>query len=381
MKLIYIANVRMPTEKAHGIQIMKMCKAFASHFEVELVLPWRFNHIKKDPFDYYGVKKSFSIKKLPSLDLIPTGVPKIGFWIQSISFAKWVFWYLLFKKTDLIYSRDPGILFFPSFFKKNIVVEIHQFPRCFYLYQRVFRRARRIIVITQKLKELFVQKGIPADKILVAPDGVDLEEFNIEQSQEQCRCQLNLPLDTKIIGYVGQLKTMETEKGIGCLIKALKILKKNNPSIALCLVGGQQSDILKYQELTKRLGLTKQDVIFTGQVQHHLIPFYLKSFDVLVMPFPWTKHYAYYMSPLKMFEYMASQRPIIASDLPSIREILDKRNAILIKPGNLQSLAEGITNALRNPDFSAKISQQAFEDVRNYTWTKRAQKIIDFINL
>ena len=371
MKLIYIANSRIPTEKAHGLQIMKMCQAFTlADLEVNLVVPWRFNRIKKDPFNYYVVKRNFKIRKLPCLDLIPLSIPYLGFWIQSISFAVSVCFYLIFKKANYIYSRDFLPLFFLSFFKKNLIYEAHSFPEHFWLYQGILGRVKRLVVITQRLKEFYQEKGITQGKILVAPDGVDLEEFNIKKSQEECRGKLNLPLDKKIIGYVGQLKTMRMKKGIDDLIRATRIVGH-----ALCLVGGQQSDIIEYKKLAKGL-----NIIFVGQVQHKLIPYYLKSFDVLVMPFPQAKHYLYYMSPLKMFEYMAVQRPIVASDLPSIREILNENNAVLVQPDNPQSLARGIKLALENTDFSAKISRQAFEDVQKYTWSKRAQNIIEFIN-
>ena len=337
MKLIYLSNSRLPTERAHGIQIMKMCEAFAAAgLKVELIVPWRFNKIKENPFDYYGVKKSFRIKKLPSLDLMLLGLPKIGFWIQNWSFAKLVFFCLLFAKAEIIYSRDILPLFFLSYFKKNLIYEAHTFPKRFSLYKGLFRRIKAIVVITKELKNLFVKNGITPDKILVAPDGVDLEEFNIKEFQEECRRKLNLPLDKKIIGYVGQLKTMGMEKGIGCLIKALGLLKKDNPSITLCLVGGRESDIVEYKKMANGL-----NAIFVRQVQHKLIPYYLRSFDVLAMLFPWTKHFAYYMSPLKMFEYMTAQRPIVASDLPSIREVLNKNSAVLVKPNNSQSLARG----------------------------------------
>jgi glycosyltransferase involved in cell wall biosynthesis len=380
MKLIYITNARIPTEKAHGIQIMKMCQTFAvTGLEVELVVPWRFNKIKKDPFDYYSIRKNFRIKKLPSLDIIPLGIPKICFWIQNLTFALSVFFYLILKKTDIIYSRDLFSLWLLSFFKKNIIYEAHTFPGHFFLYKRVFQKAKAVITITQKLKELLVEQDIPANKILVAPDGVDLKEFDIRESQEQCRQKLNLPLDRKIVGYVGQLKTMEMEKGIGCLIKVLKILKENNPLITLCLVGGQESDIVGYKKMASKMNLTN-NILFIGQVRHCLIPYYLKSFDILVMPFPWIKHYAYYMSPLKMFEYMAAQKPIVASDLPSIREILSEKSAILVKPDSPQDLAKAINQTLKNPDFSAKISEQAYQDVQEYTWQKRVKKILNFIN-
>ncbi|MBU1557858.1 hypothetical protein KKC45_02755 [Patescibacteria group bacterium] len=115
MKITYIANIRIPTEKAHGIQIMKMCEAFANEgHNVELIVPKRINNLKKNPFRYYGVQENFKIKKLPTLDLIKFG--KIGFFIQSISFAKFTLFFTLFKKTDLVYSRDELPLWFLSFF-------------------------------------------------------------------------------------------------------------------------------------------------------------------------------------------------------------------------------------------------------------------------
>ena len=91
VRLFYIQNIRIPTEKAHGIQIMKMCQAFGLHHDVEvtLIAPKRFNKIKKDPFDYYGVTKSFKLRKLPCLDLVPLDkyIGRLGLWITSVSFA------------------------------------------------------------------------------------------------------------------------------------------------------------------------------------------------------------------------------------------------------------------------------------------------------
>jgi glycosyltransferase involved in cell wall biosynthesis len=97
------------------------------------------------------------------------------------------------------------------------------------------------------------------------------------------------------------------------------------------------------------------------------------------MPFPKTEHYAYYMSPLKLFEYMASKRPIVASDLPSIREILNEQNSVLVEPDNPEKLAEGIKRILADNNFAEKISNQAFQDVQQYTWQKRVEQILGFV--
>ena len=77
---------------------------------------------------------------------------------------------------------------------------------------------------------------------------------------------------------------------------------------------------------------------------------------------------------------MASKRPIVASDLPSIREILNEGNAILVQPDNPQGLAEGIRKVLENKNLAEKISARAFRDVQNYTWQKRAENILEFIS-
>ncbi len=383
MRLIYIANARLPTEKAHGIQIMKMCQAFSlAGVEVELIVPWRFNKIKKDPFDYYGIKKNFKIKTLPSIDLIPLGLSKIGFWIQSITFATSVFFYLIFKKVDIIYSRDLFSLWFLSFFRKNLVYEAHTFPRHLFLYGRVFKKTKMIIVITQKLKELFIQQGVISDKILVAPDGVDLKDFNIKESQEKCRRKLNLsrttfgekvarnlPLDKKIVLYTGHLYEW---KGVQTLAKAAKFLEEN---VLIIFVGGTEEDISKFKTQNSKL----KNILIAGHWPHSEIPYWLKAADVLVLPNSGKEEISKkWTSPIKMFEYMASKRPIIASDLPSIKEILNENNAILVEPDNSKELAEGIKKVLRNSQLSAKISNQAFGDAQEYTWQKRAENILEF---
>jgi len=117
-------------------------------------------------------------------------------------------------------------------------------------------------------------------------------------------------------------------------------------------------------------------VPFRSQAQ---LAVYQKAFDILLMPFPPNEHYTFYMSPLKMFEYMASGRPIVTSDLPSVREILNENNAIFVKPEDPEDLARGIKTALEDKELAQRVSQQAFEDVQFYTWTKRAERIVRFI--
>jgi len=170
------------------------------------------------------------------------------------------------------------------------------------------------------------------------------------------------------------LKTLGMEKGIDTMLIALAHLKKN---ISLLLVGGSDSDIQFYKNLADSLGVLSR-VRFVGKVSHNEIPTYLKACDVLVAPFPENEHYSYFMSPLKIFEYMASKRPMVVSDLPSIREVLSENNAMLVTPGNAEALTLGIEQVLGNASLAEKLSGNAFSNSVQYTWEKRAHAILTF---
>ncbi len=371
MNIIYIANARIPTEKAHGIQIMKMCEAFANAgAELELVLPWRFNPVKQDPFEYYGVRNNFKITKIPSLDLVRFG--KIGFWIQSLSFACFVFWYALFKKTDIIYSRDEVPLLFLSLFKKNLVFEIHKLPKSHLKSFAYLLKKTKKIISTNKWKKDFISDrfGANPDKVLVCPNGIDLKEFSVNLSKKEARERLDFPRDKKNVLYTGHLYEW---KGAHILARAVSLSGEN---IMAVFVGGTDSDIAKFK---KKYG-NSANIEILGRKPHSEIPLYLKAADALVLPnVPATRESEFETSPIKLFEYMASGTPIVASDLPSIREILNESNAVLVEPDNAKALAEGIKKILNDEGLAGKISRQAFADVQKHTWQKRAERILRFL--
>ncbi len=379
-QLFYLVNQRLPTEKAYGLQISKTCEALAQKgIEVKLVYPFRINPVKEDLFSYYGVKKNFRIKKIPAIDFyLPGKSDKLSFFIKSFISAVFVTFYAIFYRADFIYSRDELPLYFLSFFKKNIFFEAHRFSKSravIRFYRRFKELNLKIIVITNNLKNEFVKFGFGPENILVAPDAVDLEEFDIDVSKEEVRKKLNLPPDKILIGYVGQLRTMGMKKGVDFAIESIKFLPKD---CTLVLVGGIKKDIDYYKKLSEKENLNER-ILFVGRIKHNLIPVYLKAFDILIMPFPNIQHYAFYMSPLKLFEYMASKRPIVATDLPTVREVLNEENSVLVKSENLSGFVAGIKKILENSDLAEKISRNAFKDVQNYTWQKRAEKILEFI--
>jgi len=386
-KLLYIANLRLPTEKAYGIQIAKMCEAFAAQtnmeekMEVELVAPRRKNNIKEDFFDYYSVRKNLKFKRIWAPDFyLPGFLDKIAVFIKNTISALGLAFYAFRKKPDIIYSRDELPLYFLSFFKNNLIFEAHRFSKSRNsFYKRFINKNFKVVVITGKLKEDFIKIGFKPENILLAPDGVDLAEFDIDISKGDARIRVGLPSDKKIAMYAGHLFEW---KGAGTLLHAAKLifnsqfLVSENSKILFVFVGGTEHDIKEFRKKTERLN----NILILGHKPHKDIPFFLKAADVLILPNSAKEELPrYYTSPLKLFEYMASGRPIIASDLPSIREILNQKNSLLVEPDNIGHLAEAVTKIINDPAKSDQHARKALEDVKSYTWKNRVIKILNFI--
>ncbi len=369
-KIIYVANTRLPTEMAHGLQIMKMCEAFVKNgAELELVVPLRFRISelgKRDPFRYYRVEKIFKIKKIFCFDLTPLNrfLGPFSSLTQALSFSFFVSMYLFFNRADIIYSRDRFSLFFIN--KKNVVFEVHKIPKSLSL-----KGVDKIITISRGIKHDLVKKGIK-NKILVVPDAIDLEDFRIEESKKECRRKLNLPANKKIVLYTGHLYKW---KGVETLALASKFL---GDDILVVIVGGIKWYLSNFKKFVKKNRL--DNVLVLGHQDYSKIPYYLKAADCLVLTgTKKSKISRKYTSPMKMFEYMASRTVIAVSDLDSFKEVLNQNNSILVEPDNPRALAKRITQILNDSNSANKISKQAYKDIQSYTWDNRAKEILKFI--
>lgn len=397
MKLVYVANARIPSEKANAYQILQMCQALAEvGLEVELVYPRRRPFASEGEIEkYYGFIPRFRLTARPCLDLQPEAsrfgslsLPyQLAFLIQSWTFVRSVTSYLGQSGADVFYSRDlyslRALMGSKKQNRRRFFYEAHSVPKRpwgRWLARSVLQRIAGIVVLTGYLKERYIALGISPERILVAPDGVDLRRFQIEGSPQEIRSMLGLPRDQKIIGYVGRFHTMGMEKGMTELIRAFALTNSHRINSALCLVGGPEVWMPRFVDQAQRAGVDPGRIIMVKTVPPAQIPLYLRALDVCVMPSPANEFFSYYTSPLKLFEYMAAGRAIVATDLPSIREILQHgRNAILVRPGDPHALAEGILTLLENPELAQRISQQAARDVVQYSWENRAKRILSFV--
>jgi glycosyltransferase involved in cell wall biosynthesis len=379
MKLIYLFNGRLPTEKAHGLQIAKMCEAFAeAGNQVTLLSSYRLNPIKKDIFSFYGLKKNFKYHQVVGLDLSWLA-EKIFYHIQTLSSALLLVLYAQRYRGEgvIFYARDYWTLFFLCVFGAHPVAEIHDYrfskPKSFLWF--VFNKSRKVIVNSKGTKaSLLEHYKFPESKILVAPNGVDLESFRLSETQEQARNELGLPTGI-VIGYTGRLETAGMDKGVGLLIEAMSLMEHN--SSILCIVGGPDSHVKYFKEKTQKLGLAGR-VIFTGQVAHALIPKYLRAIDVVVIPLASGQH-ALTTSPLKLFEYLAAGKAIVASDLPGLRDVVGSDDVLFFKPGDAHDLVAQLDKVISNPSLASELAQNSLKRAEQYSWLVRAQAIKKFI--
>jgi glycosyltransferase involved in cell wall biosynthesis len=375
MKLFYLANIRIPTEKAHGVAIVKACEAFAkAGAETTLVVPRRRTPIKKTVFEAYSVEQAFSVVFLPTLDLIREKGGAIFFRIQTLTFQLSLICFLLFSdRKTILYTRDSDLLSLCSLGYK-VVFECHLIHGNRKVFFTLARRAHRIVVISQALKNAFIEAGFSPESVLVAPSGVDLSIFDIDISKEEARRQLDLPHQGFIGVYTGNFTTMGEDKGISDIVKALP----HSPQVTFVAVGGSEKDMARYLKQAEELRVSDR-VIFRGSTTQQNLALYQKAADVLLMPFPDTPHYRNHMSPVKMFEYMVSRRPIIASDLPTIREVLNSENAVIVPAGNPVSLASTLGEIRLHPAHSNTLAERAFKDAQVYSWTSRAERVLAFV--
>ncbi len=367
-KIIYVANIRLPTPRAHGIQIAKMCEALAkAGNQVTLVIPRRLNNISADTYSYYGIEPIFKIVRIPVIDLIKFG--RIGFLIQSLMFAAAAAVYCFFIRSDIVYSRDELCIALASVVSKHCYFEAHV-NRYNFLTKRVLEKSERVVTISKGLRQFYLDKGLRIEKSIVAPSGVEIATFDISVDKVEARRQLGLPNDAILLGYSGSFKTMDMEKGIDTIIAALGLIKDNRYHFVA--IGGDVGHIAEYKAKAEKAKIGERVHLFSRVASDKLAIFH-KACDILLMPFPAAYHYVYYMSPVKMFEYMAARRLIIASDLPSIREVLNDRNCVFCAPASPEDLAQKILYVTAHPEIEKKIVDQAFEDVAEYSWTARAK--------
>ncbi|MCF7815437.1 MAG: glycosyltransferase [Candidatus Pacebacteria bacterium] len=377
IKLVYIANVRMPNERAHGIQIANTCEGVGKRGIDLTLVTSKFYDKRLLLSEHYDITQTFKHTKIFVFD-----IPWIPFryFLRNFSFFFFVNVYLLtayiksfvareklvvYVRGEVILSLIPFTWFIPIFF------ETHQIRNYESLYRIALSRVRGIIVVTQGLKTKFVKEyKISQNKILVARDSVNLEKFKSSARNRELWIQHGIPKDKKIVLYSGSLAI---EKGVHTLAGTAMFVPND---VQIVFLGGTESQVSAFKD---KYGNVK-NISILGRVNYIEVPKYIAAADVLVLPDLAEFTYSnLYTSPMKLFEYMASGRPILASRVPSLLEVLNENSAVFFESGNSESLAKGINSIINDDIQSNELGMRAQEIVSEFTWEKRAEAIISHI--
>ena len=392
-KLLYLSLTRLPTEKAHGLQIMQNCEAFAdAGYDVTLWAARRWNTREMraiaDVFAYYGAQENFRLRRIPCVDLFPLFPPdsagaRFAFYLLQISYALASAILLLFTRADIYYSRDEFILALlaRSKARTSLAYEVHQFPASgpgARLQRHVVAAVGSLIAITPRLRDdLINQRGADPARVIVAHDGIRRARFQQLPDQAAARRQIGWSPGAFIVGFVGRLQMIGLDKGVATLVDALAPID----GACLALVGGPEDMAQALRERWLALGLPSERFLYLGHMPPADVPLCLSAFDVCAMPHPATRQFSHYTSPLKLFEYMAACRAIAASDLQSWSDVLrDGETALLLPPDDVAAWSAAIERLRQDSQLRRRLGEKARSlALAHYTWEARAERILRHI--
>lgn len=373
MKIAYVSNSRFPSERAHMVQIVHMCNAFSElGHSVTLLVTDRKTPITESPEKYYGAKFHFSVQRLSIPDIVEriTKIPKI-LWaflytLQRFFFARKVIQHVSNAHYDCLYGRDEWILLFLGFFisKEKIVWESHE-AKYNYAARQLLKKKVPCIVISEGIRDFYLKNGVPESQLLVAHDGIDDAFFGPIESKENARRRLGISSDMHIAMYIGGF---EGWKGVKTFFEAAE----GTRDMLFVAIGGKPDEIEKYKEMYP-------SVLFLGPRPYRELKDNQQAADVLVIPnTATTSTSAEYTSPLKLFAYMTSKKPIVASRIPSITRVLEEDIAHFFVPDDAEDLSRVLKQVITNT-FVLERANSAYGKSIQYKWSERAKHIISFI--
>ena len=384
MRVTYFADIRLPLERANGIQTVETCHALAERgHHVRLIARPDTHKPARPPHEYYGLPRHerFAIEQAPVMG--PPFARRLGYLSFALGRA------IGRSRADVIFTRDLGVAALlaqmPAALRPGFVYESHGYApdvaaelpamiataarpsvaKLARLAQRealVWRQAGGYVTITKALADVLAGRFGPRENVAVVPDGVRLAPDRTWTPPAAG--------PVPVVGYAGHLYAW---KGVDVLLEALAL----TPAVRGVIVGGHEAepDLPRLRARVQQLGIGGR-VELTGLVPPAAVPDLLERATILALPNLATAISTRFTSPLKLFEYMAAGRAIVASDLPAIREVLrDGENAVLVEPGSAPALAAALGRLAADPARAARLGRAAFADAGEYGWQHRAARL------
>lgn len=370
MKIAVLSTANIPSTRANSLQTMKVCQALAQLGEdVCLWVPGNIAHAWEDLASPYGVQEAFPIRFLPTA----------GFW-RRYDFAwkaveaahRW--------QAEVIYTRALPAAMLALQRRMPVILELHDLPagrigKSLFRNYLALSGRKTTVFITEALRRLVGEAygvDLPDKNNPVLPDGIDLERYANLPPAAEARRRLGLA-EGFTLGYTG---SFYQGRGIELLASlAGKLLHMQH-----LWIGGSGEVLEKWRKNIQDEAW--RHVHLAGYISNDKIPIYQAAADVLLMPYGRSVSgssggdIARVFSPLKMFEYMAAGRPIVAADLPVLHEILDERTAVFCPVEDEEAWVNALQALMDDPQRREQLASAAREKVQSYSWKARMQAIL-----
>lgn len=367
-----MATPQIFSKGAYAIHAVRMCEAMRNmDVEFEAVFPGRFD--KERIFEFYG-SKPFNLTSLP---FTKHAGKQLTHGAAGAAYAL-----LKAKKFDLVLTRN---IVCAALLAKTgglpVVYDAHH-PPVGTAGGALFRRIQdssglaAVSFNSDGLRRIYLEDGLDEEKTVVAHNGTETVDFENRGTQEEIRKQLGIPGDKQVVCYCGN-----TYEGRG--IERLIDMAEEMRDVLFLVVGGRDRDNAPHIEAARRRSV--ENFVMKGFVPHLQVPLYLLASDVLVMPY--TEHItikggtnaAEFTSPMKLFEYLAAGKPVVATSIPTVLEVVeDGRDCALAPPEDTAVFSSAVRRCLQDTEFAHRIATGAKKTAASYTWENRAEKILSF---
>lgn len=380
MRIAYVHDAPVPSHSANAVHVMKMCAALASvGADVTLFCP--ITNIEGDPYNMYGVTPNFKIRYIK-----PSKIWRLPF-VGSFSTAFITAREVRKQAFDFVFGRSALALYFLRNYKP-FIFEAHMLPVNRYRLfaeNNIIRSHKMVghIVITDELRSdyLSTYSFVDPNKMFVLQDAADIAKA---VSEDVCPTDPAKKMDIHqkpVIGYLGHLYP-------GKCMEILSQIAKERPQYDFHVVGGKEEWVNHWKNDISCNNLN--NLKFYGYVDNKTIPYYYDLFDICILPFSSqivignfkNANIGRWTSPLKLFEAMSYGKPILTTDLTTIKEVLtDGENCLMESETNISGWCEKLDRLVCDPSLRMKLGASAKTLFGSkYTWDIRAQKIIDILH-
>jgi len=365
--ILEIANAF--TELGHEVEIVSLISTETEKENAERdagEARWQ-TLVRRIPFAYEAVQMGYNL----------VGIPMLA--------AK-----LLAKRTDFLYERYSLFnftgVFVARLFGKPIALEVNSpfaleqqrdkhiraFGFAKWTERVICNLATKVIVVSTPLRDIMIELGVKPEKVVVMPNGVRTELFKAGTASVELKKSLGLQ-DKTVVGFVGWFRKWH---GLEMLVDAFHSANLASKNAALLLIGdGPAMEDLR--ATVERYGL-KNAVVFTGPLPHEKVPKYLDLVDIAVQPAA-----NEYCCPMKILEYMALGKAIVAPRQANILDVLGEDEAVFFETGNGEDLGRALQKLAANGELRSDLGRACAGALaeRSYSWTTNARKVIEALGM